>query len=131
MFLSKAGEYEACGIFTIKHFILIAITLISIIIALKYTIKKDVKKIIKNCTIFIWICEIIIITFKISTGGIRDVNNYVPLYYCSLLLYAGLLSSFCKGKLERAGNVFLATGGIIGGLIFIFFPTTSLPAYPM
>ena len=49
MFLARAGEYEACGIFTIKHFILMAVTLISIVIALRYTFKKDVKKIIKRC----------------------------------------------------------------------------------
>ena len=29
------------------------------------------------------------------------------------------------------GDVFLATGGIIGGLVFIVLPTTSLPSYPM
>lgn len=132
MFLARAGEYEACGIFTIKHFILIAITLIAIIIALKYTVnKKDVKKIIKGCTIFVWIFEVLIITFKISTGGIGHVNNWVPLYYCALLLYAGGFSSFGKGKLKRVGDVFLATGGIAGGIIFILFPFTSLPTYPM
>jgi len=131
MFLARAGEYEACGIFTIKHFILIAVTLISIILALRYTLKKDVKKIIRNCTIFVWIFECIIIAFKITTGGVGHVNNWVPLYYCALLLYAGGLSSFGKGKLKKAGDVFLATGGIAGGIIFILFPYTSLPTYPM
>lgn len=132
MFFAKAGEYEACGIFTAKHFILIAITLIAVAIALKYTVnKKDVKKIIRNCTIFVWIFEVIIMTFKIATGGIQNVNNYLPLYYCSLLLYAGLFSSFGKGKLKRAGDVFLATGAIVGGIVFIIFPSTSLPSYPM
>ena len=29
------------------------------------------------------------------------------------------------------GDVFLATGGIIGGIVFIIMPTTSLPTYPM
>ena len=61
---------------------------------------------------------------------IIHINNYVPLYYCSMLLYAGLLSSFTSGKLQRMGDVFLATGGIIGGLVFMLMPTTSLPAYP-
>ena len=131
MFLARAGEYEACGIFTIKHFILVVVTLISIVIALRYTLKKDVKKIIKRCTIFVWIFECIKIAFKISTGGIGYINNWVPLYYCSLLLYAGGLSSFSKGKLKRVGDVFLATGGIAGGIIFILFPYTSLPTYPM
>ena len=134
MFFSKVGEYEACGIFTIEHMILIIITIISIVIGLKNTIhksKKEIKNIIKGCTISICFFEIVIIAFKLNTGSIKDINNYVPLYYCSILLYAGLLSSFGKGKLERTGNIFLATGGIIGGLIFLIFPTTSLSMYPM
>jgi len=132
MFLASPGEYEACGIFTIQHFILVIITIIGVIVALKYTVnKKDVHKIIRNCTILVWFLEIIIIAFKIAVIGTSNLNEYVPLYYCSLLLYAGALSSFGKGKLKKVGDVFLATGGIIGGIIFILFPSTSLPTYPM
>ena len=132
MFLARPGEYEACGIFTIEHFLLVIITFIGIIIALKCTVnKKQVHKIIKRCTVFIWIFEIIIISFKTTINGWSNLNDYVPLYYCSLLLYSGLLSSFGKGRLKRVGDVFLATGGIAGGIIFIFFPSTSLPTYPM
>ena len=134
MLFAYPGKYKPCGLFTIDHFKLIVITIIGIIIALKKTAKKtkqEVKVIIKKCTIVMWIFEIIKISFKIRTGSIRDVNNYVPLYYCSLLLYAGVLASFAKGKLQRIGEVFLAVGGIAGGLIFIIMPTTSLPTYPM
>lgn len=134
MFLAKAGEYEPCGIFSMQHFELIIITTLAIIFALKNTVnktKEEVKNIIKKCTIIMWILEIIMITFKLCTGDVRNLNNYVPLYYCSLLLYAGAFSSFGKGILKRTGDVFLATGGIIGGLVFIILPTTSLPSYPM
>ena len=134
MFFSKPGEYEPCGIFTLGHLKLIILTAICITMALKNTVtksKNEIKNIIKKCTITMWIFEAIIIAFKLSTGDIRNVNNYVPLYYCSLLLYAGLMASFGKGKIERIGDVFLATGGIIGGIVFIIMPTTSLPAYPM
>lgn len=125
MFFAKPGEYEANGLFTTGHFILIAITIIGILIALKFTAKKiDTKKIIKNCTIFIWIFEVIIILFKLIVAKSRNVNDLLPLYYCAILLYAGALSSFGKGWLERTGNVFLATGGIIGGILFLIFPTT-------
>lgn len=130
MLFAKPGEYEPCGIFTKDHIALIIITTIGIAIALKNTIhknKEEVKKIIKNCTLIMWILEFIIISFKLSTGDIKNVNNYVPLYYCSLLLYAGLLSSYTRGKLKRTGDVFLATGGIIGGIVFIILPTTSVP----
>ena len=133
MLFAKPGKYEACGMFTWGHFGLIITTTICIIVALKNTIhksKEEVKKIIKNCTIVMWCLEILIITFKLCTGNPRNLNNYVPLYYCSMLLYAGLLSSLTKGKLQRMGDVFLATGGIVGGIVFMIMPTTSLPEYP-
>ena len=134
MLFARPGEYEPCGMFTIGHFELIIITIFGIVVALKNTIhktKEEVKQIIKRCTIAMWILEVIKISFKLYTGDVRNLNNYVPLYYCSLLLYAGLLSSFAKNKLKRIGDVFLATGGIIGGILFMILPTTSLPAYPM
>ena len=134
MFLSKPDESNSCGIFTLGHFILIILTTIGIITALiktKNKSKDDVSRIIKNMTIIIWILEVFRIGFNLYIGEIHNVNSYMPLYYCSLLLYAGAMSSFGKGKIKRAGDVFLATGGIIGGIIFIILPTTSLPSYPM
>ena len=134
MFFARPNEYEACGIFTVKHFILIILTIVGISVALKKTIKKskeEVKKIIEKLTIVIWILEILRIIFNLGIGNLKNVNEYLPLYYCSLLLYAGLMSSFGKGKIKRIGDVFLATGGIIGGIVFIIMPTTSLPTYPM
>ncbi len=134
MFFAKPNEYEACGIFTTKHFILIILTISIISIALKKTVnksKEDVKKIIKKLTIIIWVLEFVRIGFNLYIGNIHKVNEYLPLYYCSLLLYAGLMSSFGKGIVKRIGDVFLSTGGIIGGIVFIIMPTTSLPTYPM
>lgn len=134
MLFAKPGIYEPCGLFTPGHFGLIIITIIGIIVALKKTVnknKEEIHRIIKNCTKLVWVLEVIVIAFKLLTGSIRNINNYVPLYYCSLLLYAGGLASFAKGALKRVGDVFLATGGIAGGLIFIVMPTTSLPTYPM
>ena len=134
MLFANPGEYEPCGLFSAGHFKLIIITIILVIIALKNTVKKskkEIKQIIKKCTILVLFLEVIIINFKLKTGNIRNVNNYIPLYFCSILLYAGALASFAKGKLKRVGEVFLATGGVIGGLVFLVMPTTSLPRYPM
>lgn len=134
MFFARPNEYEPCGIFTTKHFILIILTIVAISIALKKTVhksKEEVHKIIKKLTIIIWILELVRIGFNLYIGNVHNVNEYMPLYYCSLLLYAGLMSSFGKGKIKRIGDVFLATGGIIGGIVFIIMPTTSLPTYPM
>ena len=130
---SKIGKYKPCGIFTRGHFILIGITISSIILALKHTIQKnkeEVYKIIRRITVIMCILEVVRIIYSISQNSLYEVNTYLPLYYCSMLLYAGLLSSFGKGKLKRVGDVFLATGSIVGGIVFIIYPSTSLLGYP-
>ena len=131
---SKMGTYEPCGIFSLEHFILIVCTISIIFIALKNTINKsrrEIHKIIKISTIMMLILEIIKIIFNIIQNSFRAINTYIPLYYCSILLYAGLLSSFAKGKMKRVGDVSLATGSIIGGIVFIIYPSTSLTIYPI
>lgn len=131
---SNIGEYEPCGIFTKGHFILCGITIISIIIELKYSCnkcKEEVHKIIKWTTIIMCILEIIRIIYNIVQNSFYAVNTYLPLYYCSILLYSGLLSSFGKNTFKRIGDVCLATGSTIGGIVFIIYPSTSLPMYPV
>lgn len=130
---SYAGEYEPCGIFTKGHFILIVTTIIGILIALKYSCKKGKEKvynIIKGITITAWILEVLKIIYNIKQNSFSAVNTYLPLYYCSILLYAGVFSSFGKGNLKKIGDVSLATGSIIGGIVFLIYPSTSLPIYP-
>lgn len=127
------GKYEACGIFTPGHFILMAITVVGILISLKQTenkTRKEVHRIIMRVTMIACILEVIKIAFNIYHNSWEAVNTYLPLYYCSMLLYAGIFSSFAKGTLKRVGDVFLATGSIIGGIVFIIYPSTSLPMYP-
>ncbi|MBR2786943.1 MAG: YwaF family protein [Clostridia bacterium] len=134
MFLSKPGTYAPCGMFNLRHLVLILLTVIGIAVAVKNTNisrKEDIKKVIRNSTIVVWVLEILKIIHIFSIGEASNLNRIVPLYYCSLLLYAGILSSVGKGKLERIGNVFLATGGIFAGIAFIIFPSTSLPEFPM
>lgn len=133
MFFAKSGLYKPCGIYNFKHLTIALVTFIGILIAVKNTkVKKqeDVKKIIKTATIVVWCLEIMKVIFLYSTGQGKP-NKVIPLYYCSLLLYSGLMSSFGKGIVKRMGDIFLATGGIVGGMVFIICPTTSLPEYPL
>ena len=133
MFFAKAGKYEPCGILGKEHGALLMITAFCICLALHYTKNKskdEVRKIITNVTITLWVMEIIKIIFNLVTGNVSNPGTYVPLYFCSLILYAGLFSSFGKGKLKKVGDVFIATGGMIGGICFLFCPNTSLTIYP-
>lgn len=130
---SKMGERKPSGIFSVGHFVLLSLSILWIYAGLKLTknkTKEDVKGIIIKSTIFLWILEIIKIIFNLQTGNASNPNTYIPLYFCSLTLYAGLLSSFAKGTLKRVGDVFFATGGIVAGASFMIFPITSLTNYP-
>lgn len=134
MFFSKPETYNPCGIFSIGHLILFLFTAVAISIAVRQTKinkKEDISRIIKKITIIIWILEVIKTIYSISIGEGKNLNKIAPLYYCSLLLYSCLLSSFGKGFIKKMGDVFLATGSIIGGFVFLLLPTTSLPNYPM
>lgn len=133
MLFRSASEVKPCGMFSMQHLILLVITTACIITAIERTknMEKDrVKKVIQETTIILWILEIIKIIFNIINYGVTAVNKYIPLYFCSLILYAGIFSGFCKGMLKKVGDVFLSTGGIIAGLIFLISPLTSLTTYP-
>lgn len=134
MFFAKAGEVEPCGIFTLGHLILVIIFLVIIAIAVKFTNIKNnetIKKLIQKLTIIMWLFEIVKIIYNSMYAGGLVINKVIPLYYCSLLLYAGILSSIGKNKVKRIGDVFLASGSIVAGIVFYIFPTTSLPEYPI
>ena len=134
MFFAKPGVYKPCGMYNYKHLLLFILISMIIGISVKNTKvenREQIKKIIQKTTIIMWFLEIVKIIFLVSIGECRNINKIVPLYYCSLLLYSGIFSSVGKGFIKRLGDVFLATGGIVGGLTFMFFPTTSLPEYPM
>ena len=134
MFLAKPGEYPPCGIFTLGHLVLFAVTMLIVFFSIIFTKNKEeknVKKIIRISTIIIWILEILKIAFVFSVGNGGNLNKVVPLYYCSLLLYTGVLSSLGKGAIKGIGDVFVSTGALVAGLVFLIFPTTSLPDYPI
>lgn len=133
MFFAKPGVYENCGLLSSGHMLLLVVMIACISVAVyntKNKTNKEVKSIIKKVTILLWILEIIKILFNFAVGKIKSPNNYIPLYYCSLILYAGLFSSFGSGILKRTGDIFIATGAIIGGICFSLCPNTSLTIYP-
>lgn len=134
MFFSKPGKYKACGLYGIEHLILFGATILGIILSVKHTKiekKGEIKDIIGKATVIIWGLEIIKIIFNLLIGNKNNINTYVPLYFCSILLYAGIFSSIGNEKLQRVGDVFIATGGIVGGIVFLIFPTTSITTYPI
>lgn len=133
-FFAPPGLYEPCGTFGIEHLILLIVSIAAIAVALYFSRNmsfSNIRKTILICTIVLWIFEIVKIAFNLIVNGPDNPNHYVPLYFCSLTLYCGFLSVFGKGFLKRCGDTFLAVGSVIGGAMFLLYPSTSLPMYPL
>ncbi len=134
MFFEMTDKLVPCGIYSWEHFLLLGLTLTCVFFAVKFSAGKNAKEVrttIKRVIVFLWFLEIVKIVLTVQSYGWYEVNKYIPLYFCSLILYAGLLSGFAKGKMRRIGDVFLSTGAIVAGLIFLLYPLTSLPNYPL
>ncbi len=133
MFFSLPNEYEPAGLFSIWHLLLLAVAVALVGMGLYYSrhmSDRAVRRTVRAVTATLWVLEIAKILFVLLVTRSTNPNEFVPLYYCSLILYAGVLSSCFQGFLRRVGDCFIATGGLVGGAVFLLFPTTSLPRYP-
>lgn len=133
MFFSKIGTYKPCGVFSTGHFVLFFAAVCLIALALFLSRKKtehEVTKTIRRLVILMWALEIAKIAYKIYFGDLLFLESWVPVYFCSLFLYAGLLSASFKGNIKRCGDIVLVVSGLIGGIIYLIYPSTSLFDYP-
>ncbi len=134
MFFAPPYAYTPCGLFTIGHLVLFLLAAFGIALGLyasRGMREREVRRVIRVSTALLWALELAKVLFVLLVVGSRNPNDFIPLYYCSLILYAGLLSSLGKGVWQKLGDVFIASGGIIGGACFLVVPNTSLPRYPV
>lgn len=133
MFFSLPGEYPPAGLFSCWHLLLLLVSVCLVAAGLylsRNMTAAAVRRTVRIVTACLWGLELAKILFVLLVTGSKNPNEFVPLYYCSIILYAGLLSSLGSPLLMRVGDAFIAMGGIVGGAVFLLMPTTSLPQYP-
>lgn len=121
-----------CGIYTPGHFAFLAVAITGITLALLASRRwgeREILRATRIITAVLWVLEIAKIVFNLTVVR-GNFNDYIPLYFCSLILYAGALSSVGRGVWRRIGDVFISTGAIVGGVAYLIYPSTSLPRYP-
>ena len=132
-FFAPCGSKAPAGVFTAAHFLTSSLVFSVIAVALYFTVRKPqyvIRRIIRGITAVIWVLEAGK-TFLCFRNGNCSINETVPLYFCSIVLYAGLLSSFCRGRARRMGDVFLSCGAVTGGAVFLLLPLSSFTVYPL
>ena len=133
MFFCVPYAYPPAGLFGKGHFLLLIASLFLLAGALylsRRLTEAGVRRVVRLVTLCLWVLELFKIVFVLFRVGSRNPNDFVPLYYCSLILYAGLFSSLGKGRWRHAGDCFVATAGLVGGAVFLLFPTSTLLQYP-
>ena len=131
--LALPDTLPPAGLFSLSHVLLLIGTALLLAVGLyccRRVEERRVRHVILLLTLLLIACEIGKIAFALFLLKTRNPNEFIPLYFCSITLAAGLFSGIGRGRLRRCGDIFLATGGIVGGTVFLLMPATSLPRYP-
>ena len=119
--------------FTPLHFIVAGILLALVIICAIFVSKK--KEIIKKVFIVLWatvsVLEFVKIVWESTTGNQvkLEVTGILPLYPCSIFMYAMPFAIWGKGKLKDMACGYVCTLGLLGGSVNFFYPMTVLYRY--
>lgn len=130
------GMYPPAGMFTPQHLISLFICLVIIFLAVHFSKNisyNTLRKITFYISIFTTVCEIIKIAYKfiVCHYAFLDFDRWVPLYFCSIFIFATWMSLAKSEFIRRLGISFICCGCITGGLAFLIFPTTSLQMVPI
>jgi len=132
-FLPPASELWGT-MFTPLHFAFAAFWLALVIFFGIYVGKRS-ERTIKRVFLVLWIflttLEIVKMIWEACAGdGIKfEWGGVIPLYPCSIFMYAMPLVIWGKGLLRRAGCGYVCTLGFLGGAINFIYPATVLGNY--
>ena len=130
---SAQGTYQPIGLFSNGHIISIIICFFLVALAVFFTRKMSsgtLDKMLMVCACLFTVLEIFKIIWNL-TNGYNHVNQWVPLYFCSLFIYALWFSIFKNKFMKEMGLSYIALAGIFSGAVFIILPTTSFNDYPI
>lgn len=121
-------------LFTPLHFIFSACLLLLIVFA-GISLSKKSEKAIRSCFVIIWITvtclEVVKIVWETYSG--RTINlelgGMLPLYPCSIFMYAMPLAIWGKGYVRDMGCGYVCTLGLLGGTVNFFYPANILSNY--
>lgn len=129
-----SSDKLAGTLFTPLHFIF-AVILLAIIILLAIKLSKKGEKTIRICFFVLWITltvlEIIKILWETFCGATVSFEwgGILPLYPCSIFMYAMPFAIFGKGKIRYMGCGYACSLGLLGGAINFLYPANILNNY--
>jgi uncharacterized membrane protein YwaF len=131
LFYDNFTAEDVAGLFSLWHFaflLIFAALLVGALFCFRRSKGTEIQKFLWRSAIIVSIVEAIKIVLRIAKGGGTD--TWIPLYYCSLFLYAIWMTRCKKEWLSRMGYSYITMGGIMAACLFTLYPSTSLAIYP-
>lgn len=132
-FLPEADQL-AGTLFTPLHFAFSAAFLV-LVILLAFRVSRLKETSIRICFGVLWVFLVIFEAAKIiweTYAGVAvdfEAGGVLPLYPCSIFMYAMPLAVFGRGRIRYMGCGYVCTLGILGGAINFFYPANVLGHY--
>lgn len=123
---------QVCGMFNPLHFTVIVLFFGALwfLLHVLRNVKKDKMSVLLRVTaVVITVLEIVKIAVRI--GRNEGPDSWVPLYYCSLFIFAVWFAVSPWKQLRRAGLAYICMGGVAASVFFVFYPSTALGLYPL
>ena len=132
-FLPPAGELPGT-MFTPLHFAFSAVLLVLIIfsaLALSSKSEKKIRAVFTAIWITVTCLEVVKILWETYSGKTvnLELGGMLPLYPCSIFMYAMPLVIWGKGRVRYMGCGYVCTLGLLGGAINFFYPANILSNY--
>ena len=127
------------GIAQYLYLVISIIIIFILLVFLRKASKEKVLKIIRVISIFLTLFYIIKTTWE-SIYDIKITGSFntglLPFDTCSIVMLAGLISGFAKGKVKKMADCWLTTGCVVGGVAtmlylnaFKYYPFLSFGAF--
>ncbi len=131
-FYDRFTEADIAGMFNLTH-LLYGIAFFSVLALLLYFSRHMTETAVRRVHFWIAVGVTVMEVFKIAIRVYKEqsLDSWIPLYFCSLFLFAVWLP-FTKVKwLSYAGYAYMTLGGVPAAILFTCYPSTSLALFPI
>ena len=131
-FYDQFDVEDVPGLFSLEHLIYILVVFLGVGLLVYYSRNINEKKyriIHRSLTAILTGCEVVKILLLIYKEA--NYDDYIPFYFCGLFIFALWFSNSKIPFLRNTGFAYITMGSIMAGIIFTFYPSTSLLLYPI
>ena len=125
------SEEDSAGLFGSEHILYIIFTFVFVGFLLflsRRVTARGFRKIHTMLTISLTLFEIVKIALNIMANS--PIDDWIPFYFCGLFNFALWFLFSNREWLKKVGYSYITMGGILAGVFFTFYPSTSLARYP-